>query len=70
MGMLTTCCGPQYRPQENVTVGTRAQVLADASPDLLALLGFKVWWGYGRIESPAVDSIEPGEAALGEMSPA
>jgi ectoine hydroxylase-related dioxygenase (phytanoyl-CoA dioxygenase family) len=70
MGLLTTFCGPQYRPQENFTVGTRPEVLADASPDLRALLGFKVWWGYGRIENPAVDFIEPGETSLGEMYPA
>ena len=69
MGLLTTFCGPQYRPQENFTVGTRPEVLAGASPDLLALLGFKVWWGYGRIESPAVDFIRPGGTPLGEIYP-
>ena len=36
---------------------------------LLALLGFKVWNAYGRIESPAVEFISPGETSLGEMQP-
>ena len=69
LGLLTTFCGPQFRPQENFTIGTAPEVLADASPDLLALLGFKVWNAYGRIENPAVEFIKPGEQSLGEMRP-
>ncbi len=45
-GVLTTYCGPQYRTQENFTIGTRSEVLQRATPDLLALLGFQVWGGY------------------------
>ena len=68
--VITTFCGPQFRPQENFTVGTSPEVLKTASPELLALLGFKVWNAYGRIESPAVEFISPGETSLGEMRPA
>ncbi len=67
--ILTTFCGPQFRPQENFTVGTVPEVLAEASPDLLSLLGFKVWNAYGRVESPAVEYIQPGEQSLGELRP-
>ena len=67
--VITTYCGPQFRPQENFTVGTSPEVLNEASPELLALLGFKVWNAYGRIESPAVEFISPGETSLGEMQP-
>lgn len=67
--ILTTFCGPQFRPQENFTLGTAPEVLANASPDLLALLGFKVWHAYGRVESPTVTFVQPGERSLGELRP-
>ncbi len=69
-GLLTTFCGPQFRPQENFTVGARPEVLAEASPALLALLGFKIWSGYGRVESPVAEYIAQGERSLGEMQSA
>ena len=69
LALLTTFCGPQFRPQENFTVGTSPDVLKDASPELLALLGFKVWNAYGRVENPAVEFISPGESSLGELRP-
>ncbi len=67
--VITTFCGPQFRPQQNFTVGISPEVLKTASPELLALLGFKVWNAYSRIESPAVEFISPGETSLGEMRP-
>ena len=69
MGLLTTFCGPQLRPQENFCVGTRPEVLATASPDLLALLGFRVWSGYGRTGNPVVDLIDPHERPIGVLQP-
>ncbi len=66
-GLLTTFCGPQFRPQENFTIGTRPEVIAEASPDLLALLGFKTWSGYGRVESPVAEFVSQDERALGEL---
>jgi ectoine hydroxylase-related dioxygenase (phytanoyl-CoA dioxygenase family) len=67
--VLTTFCGPQFRSQENFTVGTSTEVLDNASPELLALLGFKIWNAYGRIENPAADFINPGEKSIGELRP-
>ncbi len=66
-GLLTTFCGPQFRPQENFTIGTRPEVVEEASPELLALLGFKIWSGYGRVESPVAEFISQSENALGEL---
>ena len=69
LGVLSTFCGPQFRTQENLTVGTSKEVLENAPPELLALLGFKVWNAYGRVENPAVDFISPDETSLGELRP-
>jgi ectoine hydroxylase-related dioxygenase (phytanoyl-CoA dioxygenase family) len=69
LALLSTFCGPQFRPQENLTMGAHDDVVANADDDLRALLGFKVWNAYGRIESPAVEYIQPGEKSLGEMRP-
>ena len=66
-GLLTTFCGPQFRPQENFTVGARPEILAEASPDLLALLGFKIWSGYGRVESPVAEYVSQDEKSFGEL---
>ncbi|MGH1483811.1 MAG: phytanoyl-CoA dioxygenase family protein [Geminicoccales bacterium] len=68
-GLLTTFCGPQFRPQENFTVGTRPEVLEAASEDLLGLLGFAVWCGYGRTGNPTVAYIDPAEEQPGVMRP-
>ncbi len=69
LGALSYFCAPQFRQQENLTVGTAPEILRNASPELLALLGFKVWQGYGRIESPKSEFIAPGETSLGELAP-
>lgn len=69
LGVLSTFCGPQFRTQENLTLGTSKEVLENAPPELLALLGFKVWNAYGRVESPAVDFISHDETSLGELHP-
>ena len=69
-GLLTTFCGPQFRPQENFTIGTRPEVFEGASPELLALLGFKIWSGYslgGRVESPVAEFVSQDENSLGEL---
>ncbi|MYH62707.1 MAG: phytanoyl-CoA dioxygenase family protein [Caldilineaceae bacterium SB0675_bin_29] len=66
-GLLTTFCGPQFRPQENFTIGARSELLEDASPELLGLLGFKIWSGYGRVESPVAEFVSQDERSLGEL---
>jgi len=69
IGLLTTFCGPQFRPQENFTVGTRPEVLKKASEDILGLLGFGVWCGYGRTGNPTIAYIDPAEEQPGAMQP-
>lgn len=61
IGILVTFCGPQFRPQANFTVATDRRVVEEASDKLKARLGFKVWNAYGRVESPAVEFIDPGQ---------
>ena len=68
MGLLNTYCGPQFRPQENYTLGLLPEVLAAAPPRLKELLGFKVWNGYGRFDTPAVELIAPDQL-IGELTP-
>ncbi len=68
MGLLNTYCGPQFRPQENYTLGMLPDALADAPPALKELVGFKVWNGYGRFDSPAVDLIARDQL-IGELTP-
>ena len=67
--MIITFCGPQYRPQENYTVGVRPEVYATLSDQAKALLGFKVWSGYGRTSDPTVEFISPDDALTGELRP-
>lgn len=69
LGLLTTFCGPQFRTQENFALGTSKEVVEEASPDLLALLGFKVWNAYGRIGSPLAEYVSQDASLLGEMRP-
>lgn len=64
-GLLSTFCGPQFRPQENYTIGTRRAVYAAASEDLLTLLGFRLFGGYGRTDSPLVDRVDPHAEPVG-----
>ncbi len=66
--VLATFCGPQFRTQENFTVGVNDEVLRRASPRLATLLGFKVWWAYGRTGNPTVELIDRDEPRLGELS--
>ena len=69
LGVLTTFVAPQFRTQVNFTMATAPEVVAEADDDLLALLGFKIWNAYGRIESPVAGYIQQGERSLGEMRP-
>ena len=69
LGVLSTFAAPQFRTQANFTMATAPEVVAEADDDLLALLGFKIWNAYGRIESPVAGYIQQGETSLGEMRP-
>ena len=68
IGLTTNFCSWQFRQQENFLLGTSPQVLAEASEDLLALIGFRAWQGYGGYENHG-DWVRRGEYALGELEP-
>ncbi|MEM7031976.1 MAG: phytanoyl-CoA dioxygenase family protein [Chloroflexota bacterium] len=67
--VLSTFCGPQFRTQENFTLGTSPEVVAEASPELLTLFGFNVWNAYGRTDDPVVEYVQPGKYSIGELQP-
>ncbi|MCY4531379.1 MAG: phytanoyl-CoA dioxygenase family protein [Gammaproteobacteria bacterium] len=68
IGLSTNFCAPQFRQQENFQLGTSPEVLAEASEELLAILGFKPWQGYGHIENN-IEWVARGQYALGELKP-
>ena len=45
------------------------EVLKEASQELLALIGFKPWCGYGHVESRKNEWVTRGQYALGELRP-
>ena len=67
IGLTTNFCAWQFRQQENLVMGVSDEVLADATPELRDLIGFRPDSGYGGIESR--DRIARGEYALGELKP-
>ena len=67
-GMTINFCAPQFRQQENFLMGTLPEVVDEASPELLALMGFKAWQGYGGYENHG-QWVVRGEYALGELVP-
>lgn len=67
LGVLATYCAPQFRTQENYTLGADPAVLADAPEDLLARLGFKIWNAYGRTGHPHARVVYPPAEPVGEM---
>jgi ectoine hydroxylase-related dioxygenase (phytanoyl-CoA dioxygenase family) len=61
---------PQFRPQQNYIVALRKEVREKASPELLRLLGFEPWEGYGALETEAASILEflaGRESLIGEM---
>ncbi len=56
--VISTFCGPQFRPQENYFIGTKPEVLAQADDHLRALLGYKIWHSYGRTEDPTARFVK------------
>ena len=67
-GLTINFCAPQFRQQENFLLGTLPAVVEEASPELLALMGFKAWQGYGGYENHG-QWVTRGEYALGELVP-
>jgi ectoine hydroxylase-related dioxygenase (phytanoyl-CoA dioxygenase family) len=67
-GLVTMYGGPQMRTLQNFTLGTKQEVLDDASPELLRLLGFKVWLSYGQTgETREGGFAKPGRELIGEL---
>jgi ectoine hydroxylase-related dioxygenase (phytanoyl-CoA dioxygenase family) len=68
-GLFTTYCAGMLRQLENYTLGTSPDVLAKASPHVLARLGFKPWQGYGRVGYNASDFASVERDYIGELRP-
>jgi ectoine hydroxylase-related dioxygenase (phytanoyl-CoA dioxygenase family) len=51
-GVLTYFCRPWLRTQENYTLSTHPDVLAEADDEVRALLGLKVWRTLGGVQGP------------------
>ena len=69
LGALATFCCPQFRQQENQTLGLDPTLWSPMSDKLKARLGFKVWNAYGRIEGEFGGMITPKPERIGELKP-
>ena len=69
LGLLATFCGPQFRTQENYTLGILPEVYEQCSPELRRRLGFGLWHAYGRVGSPARAFAEPERERIGVLKP-
>ncbi len=67
LGLLTTFCGPQFRAQENQTLGIDPALWDELDDRLRYRLGFVPWNAYGRIESPAATFVHPLPQRIGEL---
>ncbi len=68
-GLVSYYGAPQARSLANFTLGTKAHVLKDASPELKKLLGFKVWHSYGQTGAHGTEFALPADELIGEMRP-
>ena len=66
IGLTTNFCGPQFRQQENILLGTRPEILDGMSDELRKLLGFKPWMGYGGYENCG-EWVKRDEYTVGEL---
>ncbi len=69
LGVLMTFCAPQFRQQENQTLGLDRALWDDLSEGLRRRLGFGVWNAYGRIEDASATMVEPEPQRIGELRP-
>ena len=67
LAILITFCGPQFRPQENFTLGIKKNIFAKLTEFQKELLGFKVWNGYGRTGNPTEKFIDIENNLIGEL---
>ena len=68
LALLITFCGPQFRPQENFTLGIKKDVFSNLNDYQKELLGFKVWNGYGRIGNPTDTFLDIENHEVGELN--
>lgn len=69
LAVLATYCAPQFRQQENLTLGLDRKLWPQLSTKLKARLGFKVWNAYGRIEKEFGGFVSPDSQRVGELRP-
>ncbi|MDC0093520.1 phytanoyl-CoA dioxygenase family protein [Alphaproteobacteria bacterium] len=67
LALLITFCGPQFRPQENFTMGIREEVFLQLNNYQKEVLGFKVWNGYGRTGNPTEKFLNFNNIEVGEL---
>jgi ectoine hydroxylase-related dioxygenase (phytanoyl-CoA dioxygenase family) len=67
LALLITFCGPQFRPQENFTMGIREEVFLQLNDYQKEILGFKVWNGYGRTGNPTEKFLNINNVEVGEL---
>ena len=67
LALLMGYAAPMFRSQINFTLATLPEVIVNASPGLLARLGFKTWGGfYGRVDAGKADFARK-EDIIGEL---
>ena len=67
LAILITFCGPQFRPQENFTLGIKKEIFSQLNDYQKELFGFKVWNGYGRIGNPTDTFVSSENEEIGEL---
>ena len=67
LALLITFCGPQFRAQENFTMGIREEVFLQLNDYQKEILGFKVWNGYGRTGNPTEKFLNFNNIEVGEL---
>ena len=67
LAILITFCGPQFRPQENFTLGIKKEIFSQLNNYQKELFGFKVWNGYGRIGNPTDTFLSFENEEIGEL---
>jgi ectoine hydroxylase-related dioxygenase (phytanoyl-CoA dioxygenase family) len=69
LGVLATFCAPQFRQQENMFLAMHPELWRELPEKLKARLGYKVWNGYGRVESQFRGYVSPSNRSHGELVP-
>jgi ectoine hydroxylase-related dioxygenase (phytanoyl-CoA dioxygenase family) len=69
IGILSTFCAPQFRQQENMTLALNKSLWPQIPEKLKARLGYRVWNGYGRVESQFRGYVSPDAQSHGLLGP-